>query len=53
MKALTITKEQQYKMEAKARRDAEIANQSRVNYNRVFKSKKTYSRKNRNIRIEG
>lgn len=40
---MKITKEDIYKMERKARREAEIA-QGRINHKRVHKSKKAYNR---------
>lgn len=42
---MKITKEQIHLMERKVSRDIEIENQTRVNYHRVFKSKKQYTRK--------
>jgi hypothetical protein len=45
MKPLRITKEQILTIERKVSRDLEIESGNRINYKRVWKSKKTYTRK--------
>jgi len=47
MKAGTISRDQILKMEARARREADIENNLNFNRHRVHKSKKTYTRKNK------
>lgn len=47
IKVGTLSTENILKMEAKIRRDEEIQNGMRINHHRVFKSKKTYSRKDK------
>jgi len=44
IKKMTITKEQQLKMERAISRTIEIESGMRINYNNVYKSKKSYNR---------